>query len=37
MFKVIEIVARNQAEFAFPTQTLHIKHEPEVQAPYRAG
>ena len=37
MFKVIEIVARNQAEFAFPTQTLHIKHEPEVQAPDRAG
>ncbi|WP_320827005.1 mechanosensitive ion channel family protein [Reinekea sp.] len=29
MVKVIEIVARNKAEFAFPTQTLHIKHEPE--------
>jgi MscS family membrane protein len=29
MVKVIEIVEANGAEFAFPTQTLHMKHEPE--------
>jgi MscS family membrane protein len=30
MVKIIDIVERNGAEFAFPTQTLHVKHEPEM-------
>jgi MscS family membrane protein len=29
MVKVIEIIEANDAEFAFPTQTLHVKHEAE--------
>lgn len=29
MLKIIDIVQKNGAEFAFPTQTLHMKHQPE--------
>jgi MscS family membrane protein len=29
MIKIIDIVDANGAEFAFPTQTLHVKHEAE--------
>lgn len=31
MVKIIEIVERNGAEFAFPTQTLHLKNEEPVE------
>ena len=33
MVKIIEIVEASGAEFAFPTQTLHVKHEPEMETP----
>ena len=29
MVKIIQIIEANEAEFAFPTQTLHVKHAPE--------
>jgi len=29
MIKIIDIIEGNGAEFAFPTQTLHVKHEQE--------
>ncbi|MEJ2044809.1 MAG: mechanosensitive ion channel family protein [Reinekea sp.] len=31
MVRIIEIIEANGAEFAFPTQTLHVKHEPEPE------
>ncbi len=30
MIKIINIIEGHGAEFAFPTQTLHVKHEPEA-------